>query len=195
MNKDFAFILGNGVTRLEVDCVSLLDKGIVYGCNRIYEEFAPSVLVSTDVGISTEIQQSGYSARNVHYTRSVHKIEDSGANVLPKEFEGYSSGPAALALASLSPANYLFLIGMDLKGVNNMINNIYAGTAHYKDKNTDAVFFGNWIDQITTIIGKHSSKRFMHVNPLDNFTADDFRKNPNFETITLSVFKSMINNT
>ena len=49
MNKDFAFILGNGVTRLEVDCVSLLDKGIVYGCNRIYEEFAPSVLVSTDV--------------------------------------------------------------------------------------------------------------------------------------------------
>ena len=124
MNKDFAFVSGNGVTRLEVDCVSLLDKGIVYGCNRIYEEFAPSVLVSTDVGISTEIQQSGYSARNVHYTRSVHKIEDSGANVLPKEFEGYSSGPAALALASLSPANYLFLIGMDLKGVNNMINNI-----------------------------------------------------------------------
>ena len=109
MNSEIAFILGNGITRLQVDCKSLLDLGTVYGCNRIYQEFAPSVLVSTDVGISTEIQQSGYSARNVHYTRSVHKIKDSGANVLPKEFEGYSSGPAALALASLSPANYLFL--------------------------------------------------------------------------------------
>ena len=43
MNKDFAFILGNGITRLEIDCEGLLDYGTVYGCNRIYEEFAPNV--------------------------------------------------------------------------------------------------------------------------------------------------------
>ena len=69
MNKDIAFVLGNGITRLEINCESLLDLGVVYGCNRIYQEFAPSVLVSTDKGISEEIQNTKYSASNVHYTR------------------------------------------------------------------------------------------------------------------------------
>ena len=38
MNKDIAFVLGNGITRLEINCESLLDLGVVYGCNRIYQE-------------------------------------------------------------------------------------------------------------------------------------------------------------
>ena len=85
------------------------------------------------------------------------------------------------------------MIGMDLKGVNNHINNIYAGTANYKEKNAEPMYFGNWVDQICTLIKKHSNKRFMHINPLDNFTADEFRKNPNFETMSLEEFKRMIN--
>ena len=67
MNKDFAFILGNGITRLEIDCEGLLDYGAVYGCNRIYQEFAPTVLVSTDTDMAREIQQSGYSACKYRY--------------------------------------------------------------------------------------------------------------------------------
>jgi hypothetical protein len=193
MNKDFAFILGNGITRLEIDCEGLLDYGAVYGCNKIYQEFAPTVLISTDTDMAREIQQNGYSARYTHYTRSNNKIKNSGAHVLPKEIHGYSSGPAALGLAALSEANYLFLIGMDLKGVNNRINNIYAGTAYYKEKSADPMYFGNWVEQIDTLIQKFNSKRFMHVNPLNNFTADEFRKHTNFETITLDEFKRMIN--
>ena len=52
--------------------------------------------------MAQEIQQSGYSASNIHYTRSHHKIRNSGAHVLPKDIHGYSSGPAALALAAQS---------------------------------------------------------------------------------------------
>ncbi len=190
---EFAFILGNGVTRLEVDCESLLDYGAVYGCNRIYQEFAPTVLVSTDTSMAEEIQKSGYSARYIHYTRSNNKIKDSGAHILPKDIHGFSSGTAALGLAAQSEANYLFMIGMDLKGVNNKINNIYAGTNNYKAINTEAMYFGNWIDQTNYLIQKFKTKRFMHVNPLDNFTADEFKKNSNFETINIGEFKRMIN--
>lgn len=195
MNKDFAFILGNGITRLEIDCEGLLDYGAVYACNRIYSEFAPTVLVSTDAGMSTEIQESGYSSRYTHYTRSIHKITGSGARVLPKLIHGYSSGPAAVGLAAQSEANYLFLIGMDLKGVNNRINNIYAGTPHYKPKNNEPMYFGNWVEQLNKIMETAPNKRFMQVNPLNNFTDDSLRKNPNFETITLDEFKRMINKT
>ena len=42
---EFAFILGNGVTRLEVVPEELIQRGKVYGCNRIYSEFEPTVLV------------------------------------------------------------------------------------------------------------------------------------------------------
>ena len=194
MNKDIAFVLGNGITRLQVDCKSLLDYGQVYGCNRIYQEFAPSVLVSTDKGISEEIQQSKYSANNLHYTRKQCKIQDSGSNIIPNNYHGMSSGPAALGIASNTNANYFYLIGMDLKGVNNKINNIYAGTKHYRDKNEVPTVFENWINQVDTIMKLFPLKRYIHVNPLDNFTPDLWRGNPNYEIMNYNEFNQLINN-
>ena len=194
MNKDIGFILGNGITRLQVDCKSLLDLGTVYGCNRIYEEFAPSVLVSTDNGISEEIQQSKYSASNLHYTRKQCKLLNSGSHIIPNKYHGMSSGPAALGIASETQANYFYLIGMDLKGTNNKINNIYAGTKHYRDKNDNPTFFGNWVDQINSIIQSFENKRYIHVNPLDNFVPDMWRKNDNYEVMNISEFSQLINN-
>jgi uncharacterized CHY-type Zn-finger protein len=43
-----AFVLGNGVSRQAVDLAALYDCGTVYGCNAIYREFTPHVLISTD---------------------------------------------------------------------------------------------------------------------------------------------------
>lgn len=194
MNKDIAFVLGNGITRLQVNCKSLLNYGYVYGCNRIYEEFAPSVLVSTDKGISEEIQKSKYSASNLHYTRIQCKLAGSGSNIIPNNYHGMSSGPAALGIATETPANYFYLIGMDLKGSNNKINNIYAGTQHYRDKNDDPTFFGNWVDQINSIMQNFKNKRYIHVNPLDNFVPDLWRKNNNYEVMNISEFSQLINN-
>ena len=192
---EFAFILGNGVTRLEVVPEELLQRGKVYGCNRIYEEFAPSVLVSTDKGVSVEIQQSKYSASNLHYTRKQCKLSDSGSNIIPNKYHGMSSGPAALGIASETSANYFYIIGMDLKGVNNKINNIYAGTKHYRGKDDTPTFFGNWVDQVNIIINIFKNKRYIHVNPLDNFVPDLWRKNDNYEVMNISEFRQLINNT
>lgn len=194
MKSEFAFVLGNGVTRLQVDCESLLDYGHVYGCNRIYSEFAPTVLVSTDKEMAHEIQMSGYSSNHIHYTRKNHKIDKSGTRILPNLYHDMSSGPACLGLASISNASYLFMIGMDLKGVNNKINNIYAGTENYKDKNSPPTPYINWVNQINTIMKNHQDKRFMHVNPIDGFTDESFFNNTNFEIVSLDDFTQVINN-
>lgn len=194
MKSEFAFILGNGVTRLQVDCKSLLDYGAVYGCNRIYQDFAPTVLVSTDKEMAHEIQLSGYSGNHIHYTRKQNKIKSSGANILPNLYHDMSSGPACLGLAAESNANYLFMIGMDLKGVNNKINNIYAGTINYKDADSAPTPFCNWTAQINTIMKNHQDKRFMHVNPINGFTDESFFNNTNFEIVSLDDFKQVINN-
>ena len=194
MNKEIAFVLGNGITRLQVDCKSLLNYGTVYGCNRIYEEFSPSVLVSTDKEISVEIQNSGYSARNIHYTREQSKVIDSGANIIPQPYHGMSSGPAALGVGCLSNANYLYMIGMDLKGINNKINNIYAGTKFYRKKDDTPTVFENWVNQVESIMLNYKHKRFIHVNPLDNFIPEQWLQNNNYETMTLADFQRLINN-
>jgi hypothetical protein len=64
---------------------------------------------------------------------------------------------------------------------------------NYLAKDSDATFYGNWINQIESLIENNPGKRFMQVNPLDNFTPINFKKYKNFETITLDVFYSMIN--
>lgn len=195
MNKDIAFVLGNGITRLQVDCKSLLDYGYVYGCNRIYEEFAPSVLVSTDKGISEEIQRSKYSTSNLHYTRKQCKLLDSGSNIIPNNYHGMSSGPSALGIASDTSATYFYMIGMDLKGFNNKINNIYAGTKHYRAKTDEPTYFTNWVDQVNNIMQIYQNKRYIHVNPLDNYIPKSWRKNSNYEVMNILEFNRMINNT
>ena len=194
MNKDIAFILGNGTTRLEINCKRLLDLGYVYGCNRIYEEFAPSVLVSTDKEMAREIQESGYSAKNLHYVRSNCKVSKSGSNIIPEKYKGHSSGPAALGIASESTANYLYMIGMDLKGINSKINNIYAGTKNYRNKNDVATIFDNWITQVDNIMKNFKYKRYIHVNPFNNFVPDLWLKQDNYESMHLDDFQLMINN-
>ncbi len=64
-----AFVLGNGISRQQIDLNLLKTLGRVYGCNAIYREFEPDVLISTDLPISERIQHEGYSRTHVHYTR------------------------------------------------------------------------------------------------------------------------------
>lgn len=191
MQNNFSFILGNGITRLQVDCDSLLSRGTVYGCNRIYQELAPDVLVTTDTPMSHEVQEK---YQGIIYTRQQALLQGSNANVLPKPYHGWSSGPAALGLASDTQSTYLFLIGFDFKGVNNTHNNIYAGTANYRGKDETATYFGNWLNQIQAVLAKYPTKRVFHVNPLDNFTPAELDSYANFETMDLEVFLKMINN-
>ena len=192
MNKDFAFVLGNGKTRLLVNPQDL--PGITYGCNRIYQEFAPDVLVSTDQAMAHEIQKSGYSRKYKHYTRQQNIIKDSGALVLPNSIQGMSSGPACIGLACMEPQNYIFLLGMDLKSSTDKINNVYAGTENYRDVDASPTPYTNWSSQIHGLVKSNPSKRFIHVNPLQGFTPESWLTLENFEVMDLCVFRQMINN-
>lgn len=191
---EIAFVLGNGITRLEVDHNSLLKHGKTYGCNRIYQEYTPSVLVSVDQSMSHEIQNSGYSKKYPHYTRLEHTISLSGAKVLPEHLHSMSSGPAAVGLALESSAGVVYMIGFDLKGHNNLINNIYAGTEHYKPKSSVPTSWTNWENQIIRLCNQYPSKKVVQVNPLGNFTSDKWLKLANFGIIQIDEFKLMINN-
>jgi len=46
--NEFAFVLGNGQSRLEFDTSDLQSRGTVFACNRMYTDKHVDVLVSVD---------------------------------------------------------------------------------------------------------------------------------------------------
>ena len=54
------FIIGNGESRLGLDLDSLREKGKIYGCNALYRDFVPDVLVAIDEAVMFEIVSTGY---------------------------------------------------------------------------------------------------------------------------------------
>jgi len=70
------FLIGNGESRKGFDLNKLKPYGKVYGCNAIYRDFVPDVLVSVDHGIMHEIYHSGYCYDNETWFRDWTKCPD-----------------------------------------------------------------------------------------------------------------------
>ena len=188
--EKLAFVLGNGKSRLVLDLDQLKSVGTVYGCNALYREFTPDVLISTDPGISEEIQNSGYSLRNLHYTRK--PIPGKGSRKIEHNY-GFSSGPIALTYAALSQATTIYFAGFDLTGIGDKFNNVYENTAHYKNSEDKATFYGNWVRQIDSIVNQHPLKKFIRLVTQETFTPPDWNSSKYSET-SYDDFLVMINN-
>jgi hypothetical protein len=156
-----AFVLGNGVSRRNIDLARLKQLGPVYGCNALYRDFAPDCLVATDRPIAQQIQESGYSKRHRFYTRK--PIPDSGAFVIPQQYYTNSSGPIACAIAASDGHNRLYMLGYDMGPDNQRFNNVYAGTDFYKSLGSVPTFTGNWVKQIAQVCRDFSSTQFIRV--------------------------------
>jgi len=74
MNK--AFLIGNGESRKDFNLDLLKPHGKIYGCNAIYRQYTPDVLVSVDHGIMHEIYQSGYCYKNETWFRDWTTVPD-----------------------------------------------------------------------------------------------------------------------
>jgi len=157
-----AFVLGNGVSRQALDLTVLKTLGIVYGCNAIYRELVPDVLISTDTPISERIQAEGYSQQHVHYTRK--PLPDSGSRRIAQKYFGFSSGPVAVAQAALDGAGTIYLVGFDMGPTRNgRFNNCYADTEFYKKSSANPTFAGNWTNQLKTIARDFPKVSFFRV--------------------------------
>lgn len=64
------FIIGNGESRKKVDLMQLNMMGKVYGCNALYRDYTPDVLIVVDGGMQHEVYTSGYALKNKCYFRS-----------------------------------------------------------------------------------------------------------------------------
>jgi len=188
-----AFVLGNGVSRQDVDLDHLKTFGPIYGCNALYRDFVPTALISTDRPISDSIQNSGYALQNKFYTR--RPIPGSGALPVPQKYFGYSSGPLATSVAAIDGARLIYLIGFDMGPVNNHFNNVYANTEFYKKSSAGPTYTGNWVNQIKTVIRDYPGTLFVRIMGHTTAVIADLDRLSNLQTMTMSEFLNRINNT
>ena len=188
-----AFVLGNGVSRREIDLSSLASLGKIYGCNALYREYTPEALVATDKPIAQRIQETGYSARHRFYTR--RPIEGFGALKVPHDYFGFSSGPIATAIAAQDGHRHIYLLGFDMgPEINNRFNNLYAGTEFYKASEATPTYTGNWIKQLIRVMRDHEQTVFFRVQGPTTAHIADFDQLPNLKHQPLDTFLDRINN-
>lgn len=188
-----AFVLGNGISRQAISTQSLRTFGKIYGCNALYREFAPDVLVATDKPISSEIQNTGYAKKNIFYTR--RPLPNFGARRVPEAYFGYSSGPIATAIAAKDGHKKIYLLGFDMGPTQDkQFNNIYAGTEFYKPITALPTYTGNWIKQLIRITGDFSSTQFIRVCGDTTARIPELEAVQNLQHQDLATFLNRINN-
>jgi hypothetical protein len=188
-----AFVLGNGISRKIVSPLTLRPFGLIYGCNALYREFAPDVLVATDKPIATHIQESGYPKEHKFYTRK--PIPGSGAHQVPAPYYAFSSGPIAIGIAAREQNKRIYLLGFDMgPTLSDEFNNIYADTEFYKKSGAAPTFTGNWVKQVRQVIADFPHTQFIRVHGETTAKIPEFDNLRNLTNLDINQFLDRINN-
>ena len=190
-NKEYGFVIGNGVSRNSINLNNLKQFGKVYACNAVYREFDPDYLVAVDVKMVLEINKSMYQQKNQVWTNYNKSYEGLQHFNYFQPGKGWSSGPTALWLSAQHRHKRIYILGFDYKGLKDgqKFNNIYADTPNYKQSQDSATFFGNWLRQTQSVVKEHEKTEFIRVITPDNYCPDELNKLNNYNTITVEEFK------
>lgn len=193
-HTEYAFIIGNGTSRVGIDLKELKPFGKIYGCNALYREFDPDYLVAVDVKMINEINEAKYQLKNPNVWTNPNKAfrNYEGFNYFSPS-KGWSSGPTALWLSTQHAPKKVFILGFDYKGLEDgkRVNNIYAGTPNYKRTTDGATYYGNWLRQTSTIIKTNTRIAFYRVIQPDNFIPPELNKFNNLKHVFVEDFKKM----
>ena len=193
-NHTPAFILGNGISRQEINAKSLLNLGVIYGCNAQYREFNPNYLIAVDVKMVNEIIDSGYHLENSVWTNPNKGVKTKDRINFFNPHKGWSSGPTALWFAASNGHKKIYILGFDYQGINGKFNNVYADTYNYKRSNDAATYYGNWLSQTERVIKEFKTVEFIRVIQSGNFIPDKLQNITNLKHITYDEFKKHYEN-
>lgn len=127
--SNIAFVIGNGKSREGLTLHPLMLLGQVIGCNALYTEFHPDILVAIDYAIFNHLTYLEYHLNDRLVTKMPKRYEDRipGVEYFDTTLEKVNSGTVAFQLAVNYNPDEIFLIGFDLGGPN-----IYTGQPGYE---------------------------------------------------------------
>jgi len=189
------WVLGNGESRKSVD-LSKLPRPII-GCNAVHRDFVCDYIVAVDKRMVDEILSNPlYNSINI-YTRSnwVPYFRSNQVRQVPSiPYHGtskaddpwhWNSGPFAVLLASNLNIKKINLLGFDLYGKDQRVNNIYKDTKNYSNSSKLPVDHSHWVHQLPKIFQSYPDKEYIQWNTKDWRIPDNWKviKNLTFSTI------------
>ena len=131
------------------------------GCNAIHRDHVCDAIIAVDRRMVWEITANpNYNSVPI-YTRpdwidqfkkypnvtAVPELPYKGKDRWDDPWH-WNSGPFAVLLACASNATTVNLVGFDLYGVDNKVNNLYKNTAHYDKETHHAINNAHWLHQL-----------------------------------------------
>lgn len=187
-------VIGNGESRKNIDIDSI--TAIKIGCNAILRDHKVRHLICVDRRMMNEAIEKNYNQDSLIYTRkdwynqyqnnkNIRVVPDlpyAGMERADDPFN-WGSGPYAILLACLltnkqRDPDPVRIIGFDLYGIDDKVNNVYKDTDNYDLGYKKAVDPRYWIYQIDKIIGFYTNVNFEFYN-LENWMVPKTWKKPN----------------
>ena len=187
-----AFVLGNGKSRLKADLNLLKTKGRIYGCNALYRDFHPDVLIAVDPKMVIEICQANYQLEHEVWTNPNKQYRDFKKLNFFSNPRGWSSGPTALLRACMDHCDEIYILGFDYHSSDGKFNNVYASTFNYKASTSSATYFGNWMKQTETIMREYPRINFFRVNGDDPIYFNEWKMINNFKDMNYEILHRLI---
>ena len=171
-----AFVFGNGPSRLGLNWnLFKLHRGglmgnlsaVTYGCNALYRDYDPHVLVVRHPIIADEIARSGYADNNICITSAKNAMKHPDKFHLVPFDPGLTAGATALYVAAFDDHRKIYMLGFD--GCDGPGNNIiYASTPGYPARTQD-VNSQQWIDDAVKVFNTYDQTEFIHVMPHEEY--------------------------
>lgn len=187
-----AFVLGNGRSRLGAKLKKLKTHGKIFGCNALYREFEPDVLVAVDPKMIIEICDSGYQLTHEVWTNPNSRYAKFKNLKIFKNSRGWSSGPSALLKAAQDGHKEIFILGFDYYGIDNRFNNVYSDTKNYKSSLEPPTYFGNWMRQTETVFREFPDRYFYRVIGLDTSFINEWNTINNVRQISYEEMNNIL---
>ena len=175
-----ALVIGNGESRFRINLNDFKDTHVLVGCNAIHRDCVVDHLICCDHRMVREALENPKTVNSTihvrdnwhHYFRKIEK--NKNVKLLPDlPYQGerrpdkamhWGSGPYAVLVAAQLNLPVVSLVGFDLYGKQEQVNNIYKGTSNYSHPISNAVDPSYWIYQIGKLFSLFPDIQFNIIN-------------------------------
>lgn len=180
MNANSSILIGNGESRKGIDLQKFTGKFPMVGCNAVHRDCIVDHLVCYDSRMVREALDDVNTSQTLIYVREdwYHHFKKmlKNRNIRPMPEIPYSgqhradhprnwgSGTFALIVASNLEQENIFVLGYDLYGNKNLVNNVYKDTNNYAKSLAKAVDPSYWIYQSAKVFNYYNKKKYIIVN-------------------------------
>lgn len=187
---DFAVVIGNGTSRLDLNLHLLLEHRIgsfnnwsppppaarnkfyTYGCNAVYRDIRTDFLIVTGENMLDEVVERGTRDNVVTYVNNRLLQKYPGKfNLIPQN-PNFNSGALAAYLAAFDGHKKVFLFGFDGNDTPGYNYNVYAGTSCYPGLH-DTILEDFWVQSMAAVMDAYKETEFVRVTPTPNYRIPD----------------------